>query len=74
MADATNVFGILASFLSKLGFFLALQLGVAVYAFANFYHFESDNSKYKIASWGKLLLMLFAGLQLPSVLILLLKR
>ncbi|MBI4091451.1 hypothetical protein HY419_01720 [candidate division WWE3 bacterium] len=69
MVDASGIFGLFASFLSKLGFFLFLPLGIGLYFFASAGRFDSDNSKRKIADLYKLALMIFAGLQLPVILV-----
>ncbi|OGC49844.1 hypothetical protein A2716_00580 [candidate division WWE3 bacterium RIFCSPHIGHO2_01_FULL_40_23] len=69
MVDASNVFQTFAVFFSKLGFFIFLPLSVAVFIFANARRFESENTKRRLMNFVKLALLIFGGLQLPSILV-----
>lgn len=69
MIDASNVFQVFASFLSKLGIFICLPIGIGLFIFATKKQFETENAKRKVMDFVKMALLLFAALQLPTILV-----
>jgi len=68
MVEASSVFGIIAGFLSKLGWFVALPVGVVALWYMLSRQFPSDNAKNKVVTIVKLAFMAFLGLQFPLIL------
>ncbi len=74
MQVQSNVFQLFAAFFSKLGFFVALPIGLLILWYGLHHQFESGNSKTRVLLAAKLALLVFAGLQLPSILVWVLSR
>jgi len=68
MVEASSVFGIISGFLSKLGWFVALPIGLVALWYMLSRQFPSDNARSKVMTIVKLAFMAFLGLQLPLIL------
>lgn len=69
-----NVFGAFAGALSKLGFLIFLPITLVLIWYGTKHQFETDNAKSKIMGFAKLFFLIFAGLQLPRILVWTLNR